>query len=133
MLFATHRAHSLFFNVKLFFLHINSVQTSWGFIKTDLCVFRGHAVRKTNLNAKVILRYTDRSFQRIPFEFLHHISATPPEKAREKLINVDKNSSLLIDKQKEEYFLQLLASGKLQLTVQIYANGQGIIFSFYSN
>ena len=31
---------------------------------------------------------------------------------------------LLIDKQKEEYFLQLLASGKLQLTVQIYANGK---------
>ena len=31
---------------------------------------------------------------------------------------------LLIDKQKEEYFLQLSASGKLQLTVQIYANGK---------
>lgn len=52
MLFATHRAHSLFFNDKLFFLSINSVQTSWGFIKTDLCVVRGHAVQKTNLNAK---------------------------------------------------------------------------------
>lgn len=83
MLFATHRAHSLFFNDKLFFLSINSVQTSWGFIKTDLCVVRGHAVQKTNLNAKVILRCTDRSFQRIPFRFLHHISATPPEMANE--------------------------------------------------
>lgn len=66
MMFATHRVHLLFCNNKLRdSCFLNSVTTSWIFIKTDHCVFRFPTALKKNSDLDVILWYAELNFGEI--------------------------------------------------------------------